>query len=150
MNLPLPARCFGRPACQNMVVEVGRQVLQLHLKGKAETILVTGDDSQRSRASKFKQIESGHFNVVLSTGQFFGEGLDVRGINCLVLAFPFSFEGKLAQYIGRLRDSGTERVIIDYRDKEIPFLERQYKQRARFYKRLVKGNGVMVLAKQLK
>lgn len=51
--------------------------------------------------------------MILSTGQFFGESVDIREI----LAFPFSFEGKLAQYIGRLRDIGDQRLIIDYRDK---------------------------------
>jgi len=59
----------------------------------------------------------------LSTGQFFGEGIDIRGITCLILAFPFSFEGRLAQYIGRMRDIGEQKLIIDYRDQLIPFLE---------------------------
>jgi superfamily II DNA or RNA helicase len=111
------------------------EVLNLYLKGKCETIVISGEDSARMRTSKIKQIEEGHYQAILSTGQFFGEGIDVRGITCLVLAFPFSFEGKLAQYIGRLRESGDQKLIIDYRDKKIPFLERQFKQRERFYKR---------------
>ncbi|MBI4428737.1 MAG: hypothetical protein HY562_06425, partial [Ignavibacteriales bacterium] len=82
----------------------------------------SGDDSSRARKSKMKQIEEGHFQVVLSTGQFFGERADVRGIACLILAFPFSFECKLAQYIGSLRDTGDQRLIIDYRDRNIPSL----------------------------
>ena len=53
-----------------------------------------------------------------------------------MLAFPFSFEGKLVQYIGRLRDVGDQRLIIDYRDRNITFLERQYKLRERYYKKL--------------
>ena len=47
-----------------------------------------------------------------------------------------SFEGKLVQYIGRLRDSGNQKTIIDYRDSQILFLEKQFKQRQRYYKKL--------------
>lgn len=112
------------------------EILNLYLKGKCETIVISGDDSPRARKSKVKQIEDGHYQVILSTGQFFGEGVDIRGISCLILAFPFSFEGKLAQYIGRLREIGDRRLIIDYRDMKIPFLERQFKQRERYYKKL--------------
>ena len=108
----------------------------MYLKGKCETIVISGDDSARSRKSKLKQIESGHYRVTLSTGQFFGEGIDIRGISCLILAFPFSFEGKLVQYIGRLRDIGEQKTIIDYRDSQIPFFEKQFKERQRYYKKL--------------
>jgi len=112
------------------------EILAMYLKGKCETIVISGDDSARSRKSKLKQIESGHYRVILSTGQFFGEGIDIRGISCLILAFPFSFEGKLIQYMGRLRDFGEQKTIVDYRDSQIPFLERQFKQRERHYKKL--------------
>jgi len=112
------------------------EILNLYLKGKCETIVISGDDSQPARKSKIKQIEEGNYQVIFSTGQFFGEGVDIHGITCLLLAFPFSFEGKLVQYIGRLRDIVGERLIIDYRDKNIPFLERQFKQRERQYKKL--------------
>ncbi|KKW33574.1 MAG: Type III restriction enzyme, res subunit:DEAD/DEAH box helicase [Parcubacteria group bacterium GW2011_GWB1_53_43] len=71
------------------------EILAMYLKGKCETIVISGDDSAPKRKSKLKQIESGHYRIILSTGQFFGEGIDIRGISCLILAFPFSFEGKL-------------------------------------------------------
>lgn len=112
------------------------EILAMYLKGKCETIVISGDDSAPKRKSKLKQIESGHYRVILSTGQFFGEGIDIRGISCLILAFPFSFEGKLVQYIGRLRDIGEQKTIVDYRDIKIPFLEKQFKQRERHYKKL--------------
>jgi len=112
------------------------EILNMYLKNKCETIVISGDDSARSRKSKLAQIQSGHYQVILSTGQFFGEGIDVRGTTCLVLVFPFSFEGKLVQYMGRLRDVGAQKLIIDYRDKNIPFLEKQFKQRMRYYKKL--------------
>jgi len=55
-------------------------------------------------------------------------------MSCLILAF-FSFEGKLIQYIGRLLHSTNPKLVIDYRDKNVAFFERQYKQRRRYYKR---------------
>ena len=98
--------------------------------------MISGEDSATKRKIKMKQIENGHYQVILSTGQFFGEGLDIQSIDCLVIAFPFSFEGKLIQYIGRLRGHNNERIIIDYHDKNIPFLDRQFKKRQRYYKKL--------------
>ncbi|KKQ77549.1 MAG: hypothetical protein A3A96_02345 [Candidatus Zambryskibacteria bacterium RIFCSPLOWO2_01_FULL_39_39] len=113
------------------------EILELCLKGKCETIVISGDDSASKRTSKLKQINDGHYNVILSTGQFFGEGLDIKNISTLVLAFPFSFEGKLIQYIGRLLHSANPKFVFDYRDKKIAFLERQFKQRNRYYKKLI-------------
>ncbi len=111
------------------------EILTLCLKGKCETITISGDDSAPQRISKIKQIHDGHYQVILSTGQFFGEGLDIKDISTLILAFPFSFEGKLIQYIGRLLHSSNPKFVLDYRDKNIPFLERQFKQRNRYYKK---------------
>ena len=116
------------------------EILKLYLKGLCEVIVISGEDSARKRHIKIKQIENGHYQVILSTGQFFGEGIDIQNIDCLIIAFPFSFEGKLIQYIGRLRGRNNERTIIDYRDKNIAFLERQFKQRQRYYKKLQTKN----------
>ncbi|MBI3632715.1 MAG: DEAD/DEAH box helicase family protein [Candidatus Vogelbacteria bacterium] len=112
------------------------EILTLCLKGHAETIVISGDDSAPQRTSKLKQINDGHYQVILSTGQFFGEGLHVSDVSTLVLAFPFSFEGKLIQYIGRLMHGATPKFVFDYRDRKIPFLERQFKQRERYYKKM--------------
>lgn len=112
------------------------EILDLYLKGKCETIVISGDDSTPQRTSKLKQINNGHYQVILSTGQFFGEGLDIKNISTLILAFPFSFEGKLVQYIGRLMHSGNPKFVFDYRDTKVAFLERQFKQRNKYYKKL--------------
>lgn len=114
------------------------EILELCLKGHAETIMISGDSSARERESKLKQIHDGHYQVILSTGQFFGEGLDVKNISTLMLTFPFSFEGKLTQYIGRLLHSAGPKFVFDYRDSKVAFLEKQYKQRQRYYKKLLR------------
>lgn len=111
-------------------------ILALCLKGRCETVVITGDDTSAKRMSKLKRIKSGKYQVILSTGQFFGEGMDVHTISILVLAFPFSFEGKLVQYIGRLLHGSDPKLVLDYRDSRVAFLERQYKQRQRYYNKL--------------
>jgi superfamily II DNA or RNA helicase len=109
------------------------EMLNMYLKGSCEAILVTGDDSATSRKSKFAQITSGHYQVILATGQLVGEGMDVPDIQTIILAFPLAFEGKLTQYIGRIR--GAQKTVYDYHDASTPFLDRQFKKRKKFYQK---------------
>lgn len=111
------------------------EMLKLYLGGETEVIAISGDDSARSRKIKIEQIYAGNFQVLLTTGQLLGEGFDLHGVGSVVLAFPFSFEGKIVQYVGRLRGEGVKH-IIDFRDEKVEFLERQFKKRNRFYRKL--------------
>ncbi|MFA7066362.1 MAG: helicase-related protein, partial [Dysgonamonadaceae bacterium] len=113
-------------------------ILNLYLKDRFETITISGDDSERSRKSKLEQIRQGHFKIVISTGQFFGEGVDIDSLECLFIVYPFAFESKLIQYIGRIQRSGKPPVIFDYRDSRIDFFEKMFKQRNRYYNKLRK------------
>lgn len=113
-------------------------VLNLYLKRDYETIAITGDDSERSRKAKFEQIEQGHFQIIISTGQFFGEGIDISVLECLFIVYPFAFESKLIQYIGRIQRSGKPPVIFDYRDYKIDYFEKMFKLRNRYYNKLRK------------
>ena len=115
------------------------EMLKLYLGGETEVITVSGDDSVRSRKIKVEQIHAGNFQVLLTTGQLLGEGFDLHGVDSVVLAFPFSFEGKIVQYVGRLRGEGVKH-IIDFRDEKVEFLERQFKNRERFYKNKLGAN----------
>jgi len=115
-------------------------VLYAFLKSFCEVISITGDDSVSSRKIKLQQITAGNFQVLITTGQLLGEGFDIENLDCLFLVFPFSFEGKLIQYIGRiLRTKGTK-YIYDYRDKNIEFLEKLYKKRSKYYKKIKATN----------
>jgi superfamily II DNA or RNA helicase len=116
------------------------KVLNLYLKDRFETITLSGDDSKGSQQSKMKQIHAGHFQIVLSTGQFFGEGVDVDQFDCLFLVYPFAFKGKLIQYIGRITRSNQIPVIYDYRDRQIEYFEKLFKKRNRFYDEIRKAN----------
>ena len=114
------------------------EVLFALLKSSCEVLVITGDDSVSLKKTKFKQIKEGNFQVLIATGQLLGEGFDIENLNCLFLVFPFSFEGKLIQYIGRILRSGGTKYIYDYRDKEIEFLEKLFKKREKYYKKYFK------------
>jgi superfamily II DNA or RNA helicase len=113
-------------------------VLNLYLKDRFETITISGDDPESVRKSKLAQIKMGHFQIVISTGQYFGEGIDIDKLDCLFLVYPFAFEGKLIQYIGRIQRSEKAPVIFDYRDSKIDYFEKLFKQRNRHYRKLLK------------
>ncbi len=113
-------------------------VLNQYLKGKYETIILTGDLSLKQRKLKIQQIESSNFQVLLATGQLIGEGTDFQNLDCLFLVFPFAFKGKLVQYIGRIQRGSNSNKIYDYRDKNIGYLEKFFKQRHRYYKKAFK------------
>lgn len=116
------------------------EVLHLYLKDRLETITLSGDDSKASRQSKIKQIQAGHFQIVLSTGQFFGEGIDIDQFECLFLVYPFAFKGKLIQYIGRITRSNRLPELYDYRDRQIGYFEKLFKKRNHFYDEIRKAN----------
>lgn len=113
------------------------EVLHQYLKDKFETISLSGDDSENNRKSKLEQIKQGHYQVIISTGQFFGEGIDINSLECLFIVYPFAFEGKLVQYIGRVQRSEKPPTIFDYRDSGIAFFEKMFKQRNRYYKKIL-------------
>lgn len=114
------------------------EVLRQYLKSKCEVLTLSGNDKSSSQQHKLKQITDGQFQVLISTGQFLGEGIDIDKFNCLVLAYPFAFEGKLIQYIGRVQRTEVIPIIYDYRDIHVDFLEKQFRQRNRYYRQLMK------------
>jgi hypothetical protein len=77
--------------------------------------------------------------AIVATGAYIGEGFDLPQLDTLLLASPYSHEGVITQYSGRLhRESeGKDDVIVyDYVDTSIPMLERMYKKRLKTYARL--------------
>jgi len=74
--------------------------------------------------------------VIVATGKYVGEGFDAPRLDALFLAYPFSWEGTLAQYAGRLHrlhDEKDEVQIYDYIDVHAAKLERMYSKRAKGY-----------------
>lgn len=112
--------------------------LQLFLKKKYEVVTLCGDDSDCAKKLKWKVLNEGSFQVLITTGQYFGEGTDLPNINCLFLVYPFSFEGKLIQYIGRVQRSEINPTIYDYRDYKIDYLNNLFLKRNTYYRKIDK------------
>lgn len=112
--------------------------LNQFLKQSFETITLSGDDNESHRVLKSKLIREGNFQAVITTGQFFGEGVDIQNVNRLFLVYPFSFKGKLIQYIGRVQRSEISPVIYDYRDIHIDYLNKMFLKRNVWYRKLEK------------
>lgn len=110
--------------------------IQQYLKQKYETVTLSGEDSEKSKNFKWKILQEGNFQVLITTGQYFGEGSDLQNIECLFLVYPFAFEGKLIQYIGRVQRSEITPVIYDYRDYKIEYLEKLFQKRNAYYKKI--------------
>ena len=112
--------------------------LYQYLKQSYEVITLSGEDSESSKNSKWKLLKEGNYQVVITTGQFFGEGTDLQNANCLFLVYPFSFEGKLIQYIGRVQRSEITPTIYDYRDSKIDYLNKMFLKRNVYYRKIDK------------
>lgn len=110
--------------------------LNLYLKQFYETVTLCGEDSEQSKSLKWRLLKDGNFQALITTGQYFGEGTDLANISSVFLVYPFSFEGKLIQYIGRVQRSEIAPTIYDYRDYKIQYLEVLFQKRNVYYKKL--------------
>ncbi|MFV8344223.1 TOTE conflict system archaeo-eukaryotic primase domain-containing protein [Flavobacterium sp. XS2P39] len=112
--------------------------LYQYLKQSYEAITLSGEDSESAKNSKWKLLKEGNYQVLITTGQFFGEGTDLQNANCLFLVYPFSFEGKLIQYVGRVQRSEIVPTIYDYRDIKIDYLNKMFLKRNAYYRKIDK------------
>lgn len=74
--------------------------------------------------------------IVCATGKFIGEGFDDSRLDTLFLTMPISWQGTLAQYVGRLHrlhDGKREVRVYDYIDVNAAMLEKMYHKRLRGY-----------------
>ena len=110
--------------------------LYQYLKQSYEVVTLSGEDSENSRAGKWKLVKEGAYQALITTGQYFGEGTDLNNAGTLFLVYPFSFEGKLIQYIGRVQRSEINPVIYDYRDSKIDYLNKLFLKRNTYYRKL--------------
>jgi superfamily II DNA or RNA helicase len=112
------------------------ETLNQYLKQKYEIVTLSGNDTESSRNSKWKILKEGNYQALITTGQFFGEGSDLHNAESLFLVYPFSFKGKLIQYIGRVQRSEIAPTIYDYRDIKIDYLNRLFLKRNTWYRKL--------------
>lgn len=88
--------------------------------------------------------------LLLATGRFIGEGFDDSRLDTLFVALPVSWQGTVAQYVGRLHrlhEGKREVIVYDYADLEVPMLSRMFDRRCRGYEAvgytvLIPGNAL--------
>lgn len=119
------------------------ETLEKHLKNSAKNvILITGRGTLKQKKTlleKLNSIPKEESLIVLATGKYAGEGFDQPQLDTLMLVFPFSWKGTLAQYCGRLHRNfaGKNEVqIYDYVDFRIPVFDRMYQNRLKGYRQL--------------
>lgn len=106
-----------------------------------KSFALTGGGTARERRERMEHLREGEGQAfaVVATGSYVGEGFDLPILDTLMLASPYSWEGVITQFVGRLHreDDGKETVCVyDYADTSVPMLERMYKKRLRTYVRL--------------
>lgn len=65
------------------------ETLSYYLKGGHEIITLTGDLTDKQKKERLKQVEAGHFQILIATGQLLGEGTDLPSLSCLFLVYLF-------------------------------------------------------------
>ena len=87
-------------------------------------------------SSRLATIPENEDRVLLATGRYIGEGFDDARLDTLFLTLPISWQGTIAQYVGRLHrlyDRKKEVQVYDYADLNVPILERMFNKRCRGY-----------------
>jgi superfamily II DNA or RNA helicase len=108
-------------------------------KGKASVVL-TGSLGKKERSAflaSLQSLASDQDFLLIATGQYLGEGFDCPQMDTLFLAFPVSFKGKLVQYVGRIlrtHPGKNSARIYDYRDVQIPVLQKMFSRREKTYR----------------
>ena len=104
-----------------------------------DTIVLTGGKSSKESKLLLERVAFAPQEqplVIVATGKYVGEGFDAPRLDTLFLAYPFSWEGTLAQYAGRLHrlhEEKDEVQIFDYIDVHVAKLESMYAKRAKGY-----------------
>jgi len=86
--------------------------------------------------NRLSTIPENEERLLLATGKYIGEGFDDARLDTLFLTLPISWQGTIAQYVGRLHrlyDRKKEVQVYDYADLSVPILERMFNKRCRGY-----------------
>lgn len=121
--------------------EHAAKLAKLLEKEGIRVFVLTGDGTARVKRERIEQVRgmAGERYAIVATGSYIGEGFDLPQLDTLFLASPYSWEGVIAQYSGRLHresEGKSDVVVYDYVDASIPVLERMYKKRLKAYAKL--------------
>ena len=107
-------------------------------QGQAVYMLLGGQTGakQREQLQALKDAPADVPLIVCATGKYIGEGFDDSRLDTLFLTMPISWQGTLAQYVGRLHrlHAGKREVrVYDYIDNHAAMLEKMYQKRLKGY-----------------
>ncbi|HCM37089.1 MAG: Type III restriction enzyme, res subunit [Candidatus Gottesmanbacteria bacterium GW2011_GWB1_43_11] len=101
--------------------------------------VATGVMTKKQRERITKRMSQERFQLLIATGKLIGEGFDWPAVSHLFLAFPFSWKGRLIQYVGRVQRNSEGKILAvvhDYFDDKVPMLKLMYFKRLRTYRSL--------------
>lgn len=119
--------------CEILLVLVRQKIKGVH------AAVATGRMTKKQRERITNRLHQERFQLLIATGKLIGEGFDWPEVSHLFLAFPFSWKGKLVQYVGRIQrasEGKTLAVVHDYFDDQVPMLKLMYFKRLRTYRSL--------------
>lgn len=119
--------------CETLLGLVRQKVKGVH------AAIATGVMTKKQRERIAKRMNQERFQLLIATGKLIGEGFDWPAVSHLFLAFPFSWKGKLVQYVGRVQrnyEGKTQAIVHDYFDDQVPMLKLMYFKRLRTYRSL--------------
>ncbi|WP_243674011.1 DEAD/DEAH box helicase [Lentilactobacillus kisonensis] len=127
------------------VLVLTRRVEHVHrlaeiLNNQQSVFLLYGEQKDRENTRAIDQVNKldGPY-VLIATGKYAGEGLDIASIDTLILAMPHSWKGNSVQYLGRAQrdlSKKSEIRVYDYIDMFVPMLAKMYRKRQKTYKEL--------------
>ena len=119
--------------CETLLTLVRQKIKGIH------AAVATGRMTKKQRENMTKRLHQERFQLLIATGKLIGEGFDWPEVSHLFLAFPFSWKGKLIQYVGRIQRASEGKTIAvahDYFDDQVPMLKLMYFKRLRTYRSL--------------
>lgn len=110
-------------------------------KAGIQTYVLTGEGTSREKRERIERVRNAVRTsyAIVATGSYIGEGFDIPQLDTLLLASPYSWEGVVTQYSGRLHrenEGKSDVIVYDYVDASVPMLERMYKRRLKTYAKL--------------
>jgi len=117
--------------CETLLELVRQKAKGIH------AAIATGVMTKKQRERITKRMNQERFQLLIATGKLIGEGFDWPAVSHLFLAFPFSWKGKLIQYVGRVQrccEGKTNAIVHDYFDDQVPMLKLMYFKRLRTYR----------------
>lgn len=108
-----------------------------------ESAFINGKmQSKKAKAEREQAIEdmrTGKKKYLFASVSLCKEGLDIPCLDRLFLASPVKYSAIITQAVGRIRrtaDGKETPIVYDFRDSQIGFCEKAYKERCRCYRKL--------------